>query len=270
MNGISQRETNGTMKSLIVKIRQFLLKNFIPEFIWPKNVILNGVKIPVRHMDFSFGNKLNLCKGVYEYPERKLLGFLVSGMNVVEFGSSIGILSAIISEKIGDTGKLVSVEASPKLVLNQLKWLCPIRKNIIVLQGYAFPVNVLPRGLSVQNFDSSEATHCGKVDFCISASGEKNNLFDISSINTPDRYFDRGVECLICDIEGSEEIIAEYGFNMPKSLAHILIELHPWMYKEKETVNKIIDNIKSAGFRLMDKEADTYYFARQENYRVEA
>ena len=51
-------------------------------------------------MPFSFGTKLMLTLGNYELPERILCDLVLEkGMKVIEMGTSIGILSAII-EKI--------------------------------------------------------------------------------------------------------------------------------------------------------------------------
>ena len=98
------------------KLRRNLLTIFTPEFVWPEYVNIDGVHIKVRNEPYSFGIKLSLTKKLYEGPERNLLkNENLVGENIIEFGSSIGVLSAILAKKVGDKGRVISVEASERI-----------------------------------------------------------------------------------------------------------------------------------------------------------
>ncbi len=235
----------------------------IPEFIWPEFVNMRGVDIPVRGMPFSSGNKWCLVRGIYEQPECMQLDFLAKGMRVIEFGSSLGILSAIVSEIIGPEGQLISVEASPELVKIQESWLLPRRHNIKVINGFAFPLINIPHTLKVSGFDSSGGSLCGRV--LIADEGD-DQIIPIHSISSVASFFEgHSADCLICDIEGSEQVVLTHGLVLPASISHLLIELHPWLYEDNATLSKIISAIEADGFELISKQATTYYFHRERN-----
>lgn len=216
--------------------------------------------IPIRGAPFSAGNKLTLWRGDYESAEIAQLHFLKEGMNVIEFGSSLGILSAIMSKNIGYNGKLISVEASSDLVQLQKYWLLGQRTNVIVLNGFAFPLESIPVALDNLEFNPAGGSLCGRVE--PRGSGKSGGLINVYSISDINKMFERGADCLICDIEGSEEVIIEYGFSLPDTIMHILIELHPWIYKKATAQAEIIDIIESSGFNIISNVGSVYYFKR--------
>lgn len=267
---------NNILLNLLRSSRRFILKKIIPEFIWQKYIDLNGVSIPIKNMPFSFGIKLLLCSGDYEYPERTLISLIIKrGMNVIEMGTSIGILTAIVAQKIGVNGKIVTVEASTKKYNISKSWLLKIFPNIKLLNGFAFPCKEYPEDITINNFDDSTNSLGGKLNFSIKNQGDsidfskkskknKKNInlqkFDIDTIEKS--FLNKSADLLISDVEGAETIILNSFCPFPETLKYIVIELHPFDYNSDKTEEKIINKIIASNFLLKMKIENSYLFIK--------
>ena len=242
--------------------RRLLLKVFVPEFVWPKEVIIGGAPIKVRDTPYTFGTKLSLVKGNYELEEIKLLdNALKANDNVIEMGGSIGVLTRVISAKLPE-GKIISIEASEKLTAYS-KDLLEKNTNTTVINGFGFPVKRLNFNLKVTSFDEHGGSLGGKLQY--ERVGEKRN-----SSSAGDRIFDleRIVSeyqiepsALVIDIEGSEKIILDISPCFFKTIRVILIELHPNLYGI-DTAKLIVSKIEDEGFVLEIELDNVYLFNR--------
>lgn len=252
------------MKNFLLKkfynFRRNLLTIITPEFIWPKYVNIDGTKIKVRNEPYTFGIKLSLTRRLYEGPERNLLHNKdITGESAIELGSSIGVLTAYLANKVGEKGKVVSVEASERVSSHSRIWL-EKNQNTKVFTGYAFPVFKIHKNIIIQNFDESGNSMQGIVNYEINGQPGYNNslIYDIKKICD---FTGIIPTILICDIEGSERIIIEQKPDFPLSLKFILIELHPEIYGQ--TINdKIINAIEQEGFFLKEREGSVLAFER--------
>lgn len=250
------------IREIYYSVRRKILKSFVPEFIWPKEINIDGVLIKVRNTPFSFGTKRSLVKGDYEIFERQLLKSQIeSGDIVYEMGGSIGVLTSILSEKVRPQGKVFSVEASESIVAYS-KTQLENRGNIEVYCGFAFPVLSVENKIKIQNFDESLGQLGGVVSFDTNSQDESkppNNIFDIKKLMETSKT---SPTVLVIDIEGSEKIILDYKPNYPKSVRIILIEMHTHMYGESIR-KKIIQNIVDDGFKVDLCQNDVYLLQRQ-------
>lgn len=258
------------MSSLIERYfweaRRALLKYAIPEFVWPKQVVLDGVAIPVRNTPYSFGAKYILKKGEYEVAERKLLaGIIKHGDVVFEMGGSIGVLTSIIAHMTGKEGRVFSVEASKKLTNYSKAWL-EQKGNIRVLTGFAFPINSCDRTIRVNSFDESQGSLGGVVSFEATSAANENSHEDqsIYDVKTIADQFKVSPDVLVVDIEGSETILLEDYATLMSSIQYVLIELHPHMYGE-EIKHKIIEKIERLGYQVASNEGNIYLFKQKPN-----
>ena len=91
-------------------MKRFLSK--IPLFpIWPGQIEIDGVQIPVKTSPLSPQMRRRLMKGLYETAERELVhAFIRPGDHILEIGASIGILTCFLSQKAGNQARIVSVE----------------------------------------------------------------------------------------------------------------------------------------------------------------
>lgn len=246
------------MRSAFLKLRRFFLRVVVPEFIWPEFVDLDGVVIKLRGAPYSFSIKRLLSKNPdsYERAEREFLGVLNEGDHVLEFGSSIGILTALICERVPH-GKVVSVEASKVLVDYSSSWLSRY-DHLTLVNAAAFPI--YERLNLTLSFDDSSGSLGGIVDY--------NNAD--SSATKMASFFIRDSEdikgfiptVLILDIEGSEDIILREDMCLPNSIDRILIELHSFIYG-RAVEEKIVARIVEQGFELSRRSGSVHFFLRK-------
>ena len=248
------------MRANFLSIRRFILKYFVPELIWPKYIFLDRTRIKVRNTPYSFGVKWLLTRRSddYELAERSFISGLSKGDHVLEFGGSIGVVTALIASQIGPTGRVVSIEASTELAEYSKSWL-EKSDNTKVICAYAFPVF---KSISMTaSFDGSAGSLGGIVSFeSINDSSKKideNHFF----LEDAFKIKEFKPKVLFIDIEGSEQIMLDHKPDIPKGINQIVIELHPSIYG-KEVNQKIIQVILDEGFVLAERDDSVYQFLR--------
>lgn len=248
------------LKALYI-LRRFILKHLIPEILWPKSVVIDGTHIKIRNTPYSFGIKWLLSQNHerYELAERSFIAELSEGDHVLEFGGSIGIVTALIANKIGKNGKIVSVEASDTIVQYSKNWLESFG-NVTVLQAYAFPVTSrIPMHAS---FDGGGGSLGGIVSYehdKTDAAIKNESHFFIEDARDINEFLPN---VLFIDIEGSEQIMLEHKPNFPETIKKIVIELHPGLFGQ-EINQKIIEVILGEGFELEKVLETVHQFVRR-------
>ncbi len=241
--------------------RRKLLKTLVPEWVWPRTVLLDGAEIPIRYTPFSFGTRRILKTGDYEAPERKLLaGILKPGMQVIEMGSSIGAVTAIMAHKTGRTGRIVAIEASASLVDFSVTWLSEY-PQVQLVQGFAFPVAQAP-AIRITGFEQGRGNLGGVVAFekDVPDALPDDKVWDINRVC---HTFHLQPELLVVDIEGSESIMASEPLDFPPSLRYVLIEFHPGLMPGGSgDVQRIRQALEKDGFRITASSYAVYLFAR--------
>jgi FkbM family methyltransferase len=196
------------MQSLLL-LRRWLLQNLIPEWFWPEIVFIHEVGIKIRNTPYTFGSRWLLKKGLYEKEEAELiLSVLKRGMTVIEMGGSIGILTAIMAQRIGTNGKVLSIEASKKLCEYSRSWL-EKSGNVHVINGYGFPVWDAP-SIKITKFDEITGNLGGTASFDIleqkKDAHSASDIYDIKRICTE---YHIHPDIIVIDIEGSEILMAK-------------------------------------------------------------
>lgn len=237
---------------------RFALRHFVPEAYWPETVDVDGVAIRLRNTPYTFSTRRLIKSGHYERPERELCKKSITpGMNVIEFGGSIGIVTSVVTKLVGPEGRVFSVEASESLTDFSKTWL-PSVGNVEVLTGFAFPVWERPRGLRLGSFEKKVSLG-GQLEFKIDKAAPTQPAHDEEA--GPVSYDLRticegyGVEphALVMDIEASERIMLDTPPNYPDSLRVIVAELHPGMYpKGEEDERAILDVYRADGFEVRE------------------
>ena len=251
------------LPSRIKLLRRAIMRRIVPEFVWAKTVSIDGVKVRVRGQPYSFGVKLSLTRGVYELAERELLSkFFKPGLLVLEMGGSIGVLAAVVAEKVGPEGRLVSIEADADIAGYSSGWL-ENNLNTQVLVGFAFPVFQLDPAISVSGFDKTRGSLGVRVT--ISRGGakdgtKKNKTWDIAKVCGATGL---QPDVLICDIEGAESVLLDFAPKWPIFITNILMEMHPGILQNGYSdVEKIQSTIESDGFELREVIGMSYWFSR--------
>ena len=244
------------------KLRRKILKTLIPEIIWPRFIKLDSVPIKIRNTPYSFGTKRAIIKGNYELSERKLIENLsLKGEIIFEMGGSIGILTSILSHKIGNNGSIFSIEADDRLVNYSKVWLESL-KNVKVISGFAFPVYKIDN-IIINEFDKDGGSLGGKVKFetsvhNLTTNSKRYRIFDLKRM---EEFSELTPSVLVIDIEGSETIMLDIKPKFPVSIKWIMIELHPTIYGEY-TKKKIIESIKEENFFLFNNKSNNFLFRR--------
>ena len=244
----------------LIALRRNFLTFITPEFVWPKSVIIDNVDIKIRGEPSTFGIKLSLKKGEYEGPERNLLKpYNLIGKTIIEMGGSIGILTAVLGNKVGKKGKVISIEASKKISTYSRSWL-EKNDNTKVITSFGFPLGKVKGTVDIINFDESGNILQGHVLYPINPDGQIHNdlVYDIQKIVC---IFKIQPTILVCDIEGSEKIILDQKPDFPSTIKLILIELHPALYGESNKL-EIINRIIAEEFIMKANEGNIFLFER--------
>ena len=168
----------GSIPRPIHAVCSWALRTLVPEWYWPRSINVDGVQIQIRDTPYTFSTRQILCAGKYERPERTLVNRVIKpGMQVLEFGGSIGIVTAVVAHRCGPTGRVISVEASPRLVGYSKKWL-ELSPHVTVLAGYAFPLWTLPDGLRIDGFSGGNVSLGGRVEYSVARAAAEGGLED--------------------------------------------------------------------------------------------
>ncbi|MFZ9206395.1 MAG: FkbM family methyltransferase [Schleiferiaceae bacterium] len=209
------------------RFRRFLLRQLVPEWIWPKMVSLDGVQFPVRGVDLNFGTKRWIANGLYECDERRLIHDVVKpGMTVVEMGGSIGILARILASKVGESGRVVSIEASPELFKIACTW-CPVPSQLNFIMGYAFPLNDAS-SIHISEFKTDGSELDGRAEWEVDSKQTSPTVaWDFNRLGR-----EKGIvpDVLVVDIEGGESVLRSLSGQIPSKTRHLVLEFHPQFY----------------------------------------
>lgn len=237
-------------------LRRTLLRSLVPEWVWPTHVILDGVRFPVRGTSLNFGTKRWIANGLYECDERTLIEPVVKpGMTVVEMGGSIGILARILAQKVGPTGRVISIEASADLAQKARTW-CEVPPSLTVIQGYAFPMYSAQK-VAVSGFETDGSELDGRATWAINEEAASQN-WDLSRI---DRELNAVPELLVVDIEGGEGVLRSETAQLPQTLRHIVMEFHPHLYGQ-QGMDDLTERLRSEGFVVAARSGMCVRFTR--------
>lgn len=245
------------MRGLVLKLRRYLLKVMVPEFVWPNEIEIDDVVIRLRGAPYSFGIKRLLTKNpdAYEKAERKFLKVLKADDHVLEFGSSIGVLTALICERVS-AGRVISIEVSKPLLDYSRSWLSRYQQ-LTLIHAAAFPIY---KRIDLElSFNDSSGSLGGIVSY--QSSSECNDKLDSFFISDSEKVAGFLPTVLVIDIEGSEDIMLREEVSLPKSIDRVIIELHAFLYGV-DVEQRIVERILQEGFELQERLESVYFFTR--------
>lgn len=219
-----------------------------------------GFTIDTRDKHVAARSVAYLLWGLYEKAEIDFVRhYLRSDLDVIELGSSLGVVALHILQRIGVERKLVCVEANPHLV---------------PLIGKNLKTNASGREVAVLN-RAIDYTGTGEVDFSISednltsgvtasgvASGKR-----IKASTLGDLLGETGIKdefALVCDIEGAEAGIIMADRDSLLRCRQIVIELHQTAYQGRDyTAEDLSEHLQAThGFRLTARHGFVYLFEK--------
>jgi FkbM family methyltransferase len=221
---------------------------------YPKKIKFGRFTFKFRSSRLTQGMKkdLNLNIDNYEIGERILIEkYIKEGDIVVEAGTSIGLITGMISNLIGPKGYIFTIEGDKNLVaiaqdINKLNNNVHFFNGILVFTDETYFEFVNDGWLGGHKLKDSNI-----FDKKITLSKAISCFHLVNSLRA---------NVLILDIEGEEENILLY--DIPNIINKIIIELHPNMYKVNSN-DLLVNYFKKQGFSQKENIQNVYSFIRE-------
>lgn len=214
---------------------------------------LYGDRIPLRGFRFQTGSsaiapttKAQLFWGFYESSERRLLARHVAGdLDVVELGSSLGVVSTFVASRLRPGRRLVGVEANDALI--------PLALGNIAANLPDVPVSIehgaIHYGAETVSFEigaESVGSRLGTGDRAVTVPAIR--LSDLLRTHGIDRYD------LVSDIEGAEAEVLRFDAEALRGCRSIVIELHHVTEDGRDlTPDDLLGRLQALGFTLIER-----------------
>ncbi len=249
------------LKMFVAKIICLPLIGWLISLIYKNRIPNQGCIVCTDSDDVLPSVKASLYWGIYEKSERRFVHrYLRSDLDVVELGSSLGVVSSHIRCKLNADRRLVCVEANHNLI----QW---IKKNteinspgslVKVVHG-AIHYSLKP--LEYVTFSIDTDNTASRVAEGNSAAMVKVPVFTLSQLL---------VRCnishyaLVCDIEGAEAGMIECDAQALSCCQQLIIELHLANWNGHQyTVNELRQRLEDIhGFQLRDQYGPVCVFER--------
>lgn len=254
---------------MTIKIKFLIAKMVTNSFVGfvLRNLFFNKIR-DLRWLRFRFDVSFSIVTnktvasiffGIYEASEKRLIQrYLKADLDVVELGSSMGLVSTHILSRLSSKRKLICVEANPYLidVIKANLRLNDKGKHTVVVENVAINYS----GVLV-NLHLTDNTTETKVSL-VKNSGVEVNAVSLRSILSEQRIKDY---TLVCDIEGSEIEVFKNDASALSMCRDLFIELHETKFEELfYSVNDLVELIKSHhGFELVDRDGPVCFFSKK-------
>lgn len=188
---------------------------------WRNRLPHHGAVIHTDHPAVVPGAKARLVWGLYEKAETQFVQrYLPAGHDVVELGSSLGVVTAHIARKLEHGRRLICVEANPMLaaeISRNVATNAPGQQLEVVTAAIDYSGRrEVPFRLAQMNVDSRVATACGADTVAVEA----------LALSTLLNRYNVGDYSLVMDIEGAEaEILLSDAAALERCQA-IIAEFH--------------------------------------------
>jgi FkbM family methyltransferase len=213
------------------------------------------VQIP-KHADLSI--RYLMARGrPYEMAEAEMIrAFLKPGTNVIELGGSMGVISALIRDRIGPKARHIVVEADPVLAE-----ICALNARRGTAEGITDVVvaAVDYSGAPAVTFAVGKNAHVGHV----AGAGEGGITVPTITLSELASRLPDGPFALVCDIEGAECALFEAERALLQRICLIVVETHPRVFANGEAdLHRVNAAITGSGMRLLREMDDVACYAR--------
>ena len=194
----------------------------------------------------------------YEEAEAELIGrFLQPQSNVIELGGCLGIISALIRNKIGPEAIHLIVEPNPKLIdicrHNAMQG-ASIDKTSVIEAAIDYS------GSEFANFQFGANAHGSQV---VKNDEGIDILVPTVRFKKLVKQLPEGPFTLVCDIEGAEIALFENETDHLSNISQIFLETPPSVYRDKvNDLSRMLSNILDSGMNLSALLGQVLYFSR--------
>jgi FkbM family methyltransferase len=224
----------------------------------PEHFSPHGIRVRIPKTADRSIRYLLMRRRPYEQPERDLVvKHLRSGMNVLELGGCMGIVSATIRATIGPRARHLVVEAIPELAN-----ICAANARI---GAEPDAVNVVQAAIDYSGnptvrFAPRHNAHVGGV------AGLHEDGIDVpaTTLTALGHQMPAGPFALVCDIEGTEIDMIAHESDVLNRIDVLILETHPKRYvNPKSDIDALRARLRSHGLRLVESCSDVECFARR-------
>ncbi|HRV93785.1 MAG TPA: FkbM family methyltransferase [Anaerolineae bacterium] len=225
-----------------------------------KNQIPNrGCVIDTTSKAITPSLKASLYWGTYEKSEVLFVKrYLRPDQDVIELGSSMGVVSAHIARRLSATSKLICVEANPELIPSIY---ANVYKNAQVCQLAVVHAAIDYSGTTTVTLNIDQRN----IDSRVSITGK--NLVEVPALTVQEicKRFDVQNFSLVADIEGSESGILCYErVLIMEKCSQLIIELHD-VNNDSQPItvdNMVLQLVGDYGFKLLQRRGNVFVFER--------
>jgi FkbM family methyltransferase len=244
------------LKVFVAKILANNITGNILSFLLNQRIPFHNLSIDVSDKAITPETKALIFFKIYEKAEITFVKkYLQEEEDVIELGSSIGVMGSIISLK-QKNAKYISVEANPALINANKKNLSINRKAEYVLLNKA--IDYSDKSVS---FSVNKNNLTGKVSR--EASNEMTITVETVTLNELCDIYNLTGFTLVSDIEGAEIAILINDKVALKKCEKIIIELHDTEYNGKTyLVKDLVDLIINCDFKISDHHGAVYVFRK--------
>lgn len=220
----------------------------------------HGVTIHTDNSMVAPGVKARLAWGLYERAETDFVKeHLPIDLDVIELGSSLGVVSTHIAQRLDDSRSLICVEANPGLVdevARNIRHNAPNRcfKVVNGAIDYSGAAEV-PFRIESVHVDSRV---CESTDDADAVPVRTLTLGRLLAEHRLDRY------ALVMDIEGAEQALLANDTEALRQCQFIIAELHNLECDtEQAGILAMVERIETElGFEQISRRGDVYAFGR--------
>lgn len=218
-----------------------------------------GLRFDTRGGDFSPQVRAQMFWGMYESAETRFIqSQLRDSTTVVELGSSLGITTAHIAAVMSPHGRLVCVEANPRLVPGLRRRIQPLTTSAQVDVLHAAVTNhcgTTPLELATETISSR-----------LAAPGPQEAVVNVPALTLREilRRTDIAEFDLVSDIEGAEASFLLQDPGILWGCRNAVMELHDTTVDgTKVSVFDLLDAATAAGFQMVNRHGPVVALSRR-------
>ncbi len=217
--------------------------------LYRNRVPFHGALIDVKSANIPSQNKALLFWGLYENAERRFVQkYLLSNLDVVEVGSSVGAISSQIAKRLDPDRRLICVEGNPRLqesLATNLQLNCGHLDTEISSAAIAYGDAEVDFWLSADNLRSHRDRQYGDMEQVKVPTLTLGSLLKERNI---------GDYQLVADIEGAELDILDNDGDALATCKRVVIELHETVRGSQTiSVAKLRSKFEALGFVVLEQ-----------------
>ncbi len=250
----------------IIKIKQLLYRMLCHDSIgkiirakYNNRIPSRGCQIDVRDSAILSPTVAKIYWNIYERAEANFVNkYLPSSLDVIELGSSIGVVSSCIGKQLDHDGvRLICVEANPQLI-HVLERNLKINANSV--EHYVINAAIDYSGKNEVSLEIGERTTDSKV-----TDSHFGSIVPALTLAQLCNQFDVKEFCLVADIEGKEWELLYSETELMRKCQMIIMEIHSEFLNGTQLPSEMLANdiVGKLGYTVIDRRGDVFVFSRQ-------